>query len=188
MRDQSVFQGKILLGKKPLMKFEVEIPHHVGLQKTLMNSFRGLNLTESEKRIFTRKLRERVYCYQSLNPQTLKKYADQLVKKIAHANKSKMTINASEYGSFICLAAILSGKLPHDVNIVFNLSAVPMVLFPRELIRKRANGQECDLRLSMEKDHWLRPFKSLHKAPKQMGIESQTDLRDIAESPSLLVA
>ena len=170
MKNKELHQGKIEFypaqNKKKAFKYNLEVPCPE-VSDTLMNQFRGLGLSEEEKRDLTLNHRKKIFFFQNLKTQQIVKNSNQFIKELKKYKDENLVIKASGEAAYICLAAIYSGKVPAHTNWKFELSSVPLGLFPKELVKTEAS--RVDICLELQKDCWLKPFKTLYSAPKFLG-------------------
>lgn len=151
------------------------------LEDTFMNCFENLNLHTMEKRNLTFEHRQIIRQYQDLDIKEVQKYSQLLIDSINSNSKSNevIFINASEIGSFICLAAIYSGKLNSHCNIHFNLTSAPLKLFPTKLISKKANLSNINIHFDLDQNTWLSNLLTLTYNPKlpEVTFEFEQEVR-----------
>lgn len=170
MQKVQHFKGKIFLcedakaTRKSLMAYKTE-PLSVGFEQTFLSSFQNLNFTPEEKKHLSKRHRELLNSYRQINPFALNADALKLVEQISHCKASKLKIEANDYGAYICLAALYSGKLPQDKTIEFYFEKSPIALFPKTLLKNQVcSSHKIIFRLS--EDCWLKPFSSLYQHDK----------------------
>lgn len=170
MQKVQNFKGKIFLfeeskaGKKALMSYKTE-PMAVGFEQTMMSAFDFLNFSAEEKKHLSKRHRNILNSYRQINPFALNADAQKLIDQICKSKQHKLRIEAHDYGAYICLAALFSGKLPDDKFIEFVFEKSPLALFPKTLLKgHKAQSHKIIFRLS--DDCWLKPFSSLYHHDK----------------------
>jgi hypothetical protein len=158
------FKGQIKLesgSKKKLMSFELpeeELP----FSETLMTSYSNLNLTCEEKRDLSLKHRKIIHQYQSVDNQIILKYVEQFINALPRVKSNKVNVKTKDFGSYICLMAISSGKIPDSLNVCFELEDTPVGLFPKKIFKKSIS-KNIFVKFVLSKDSWVKPFKSIYK-------------------------
>lgn len=164
MATSHPFKGQIKLvsgSKKNLMNFELpeeELP----FCETLMTSYSNLKLTSEEKRELSFKHRKIIHQYQSVDDQVILKYVDQFISALPKTKNNKVNVKTKDFGSYICLMAISSGKIPETLNVCFELEDTPVGLFPKKLFKK-VLSKNIAVKFVLSKDSWVKPFKSIYK-------------------------
>ncbi len=136
------------------------------LTDTMMSSFDSLNLSPEEKKNLSRSHRRMLNCYRHLNPFTLNHDSRKLINEINQSNQSSMVIEANQYGVYVCLAALYSGKIASDKKIEFILEHAPLALFPSTFIKSQPKSSHLKITFRLTDDSWLVPFKSLYNNQK----------------------
>lgn len=160
------FKGKIFLfedshAPKALLSYKTE-PLLANFDQGIMASFESFNFSTDEKKRLSKRHRDLLNSYRMINPFALNADAKKLIEQIAHCKGSKLKIEAHDYGAYICLAALYSGKLPEEKSIEFIFEESPLALFPKTLLKeKKYEGHKIVFRLS--DDCWLKPFSSLYQ-------------------------
>ena len=95
-------------------KFPVKKPEIVDC---LMTEFKSFNFSEKEKQMLSAKHRKKICEFNSISEKDLSKYSTKLMKELKQFKDDTITIKATEFGAFICLAAIFSGKLPQNSTL-----------------------------------------------------------------------
>ncbi len=170
MQKVQNFEGKIFLfedskaSKKALLSYKTE-PLYVGFDQTMMSAFDYLKLDPEEKKHLSKRHRDLLYSYRQINPFTLNADAQKLIDQIISCRGNKLKIEANDYGAYICLAALYSGKLPADKSIEFLFEKSPLALFPKSLLKgEKSSAHKITYLLS--EDCWLKPFSSLYHHDK----------------------
>ncbi len=167
------FSGKILFKGNPkakqkrkntstLLKFEMAMFTN-DFSDTFMSNFRDLNLTEKEKKSLSRAHRDLIGQYKKISPFSLNKDKNNLLQAIESSKETSITIEASEYGAYICLAAAYSGKLPENKKIKFVLSSSPIALFPKSFVKNEDLPNNCEIIYCIKSEHWFDNFESLYQ-------------------------
>lgn len=154
------------LGSSPF-KLSVKKPEIVDC---LMSKFKNFNFSEKEKQLLSAKHRELICEYTQIKDNDLTKYSNKLIKELKKYKDEVITIKASDFGAFVCLAAIFSGKLPQEQNWNFELSSTPVKLFPKSLVKDKFAAESYNVSFIVESDCWLKPFKSLSECPSYMSF------------------
>lgn len=165
MQKVQHFKGKIFLyeelkpTKKTLMTYKTE-PMEFGFEETMMSAFDFINFSPEEKKHLSKKHRDLLSKYRYINPFALNADAQEFIEQIKLCKSKKIKIEANDYGAYICLAALYSGKFPEDKIIEFVFEKSPLALFPQSLLkRQKENPHKIVLKLT--DDCWLKPFNSL---------------------------
>ena len=159
------FKGQIKIfcdtSKEKNLTFNVpeqELP----ISESLMSCYSKLKLTAEEKRELSLNHRKIIHQYQCLDDQIILMYVDKFINALPNSRK-RIKIETSDFGSYICLAAIHSGKIPNELKISFELEDSPVELFPKKFIKKALNSSS-KVKFTYSEDSWVRPFKTLYKA------------------------
>ncbi len=186
MSERASFKGSIHFfyrGKRnsptQSLNFQVCVPL-LTVAETLMSNFKDLNFSKKEKRALTQKHREKIQYFRNLTKDQMQSESHKLIQKLKNYQNSEITIQASEIGAYICLVAIFSGELPKNTNWRFELSSVPLGLFPQSLVKDKNAGQERDISFILEEDCWLKPFKSLYQTPNHLKFSSLDKIEEIS--------
>jgi hypothetical protein len=175
MTVEKLFKGKIKIknSKKPKksldFKFETK---DFSIDQVVMGNFCNIGFDEHEKRDLSCTHRQIIKHYQTLDPKTLKKYSAELIKSIKETNSDRIDIEASDAGTFICLTAIYSGRLPKNKEIFFHLSSSPIQLFPKTLVKSKTAGHGVSISFCQAGDSWLRAFHCLQKTPDYIEVSN----------------
>ncbi|MCK6595581.1 MAG: hypothetical protein L6Q33_10300, partial [Bacteriovoracaceae bacterium] len=86
-----------------------------------------------------------------------------LIQAICESDDKTITVEASEYGAYICLAAAYSGKLPNNKKIKFVLSSSPIALFPKSFIKSNELPNNCEIVYCIKSEHWFDEYESLYQ-------------------------
>lgn len=133
-----------------------------GIANTMMADFEQLNLTSEEKKNLSRSHREILNYYRYLSPFSLNTDAKKLIAEINHSSEKQLTIKAEQYGAYVCLAALYSGKLDRSKKIDFILEKAPIALFPKSFMKSRSKSNNHKVVFCLTDDCWLSPFNSLY--------------------------
>lgn len=170
MQKVQHFKGKIFFyedfktAKKTLMSYQTE-PLEVGFDQSMMCSFDFLNFSAEEKKRLSKKHRDLLSSYRQINPFALNADAQTFIDQINACKGKKIKVEANDYGAYICLAALYSGKLAEDKVIEFIFEKSPLALFPQTLL-KRQKDYPHKVVLKIGEDCWLKPFSSLYQHDK----------------------
>lgn len=170
MQKSSNFKGKIFFSqnsalKKTLMSYYAE-PLEMGFDQTIMASFDFLNLNPEEKKQLSKRHRQMLNNYRHINPFALNVDAQELIEHIAKCKSERMVIHAHDYGAYICLAALYSGKLPTNKKIEFHFESSPLALFPKSFLKSQPKSNEHKIVFHVQEDSWLGPFSTLYNNDK----------------------
>lgn len=136
------------------------------LAETMMVSFENLNLTAEEKKNLSRTHRKMLNYYRHVSPFSLNGDAKRLIDEINQSTESKMTIEAAQYGAYVCLAALYSGKLDSSKKIEFILEKAPLALFPKTFMKSKNVLDHHKVIFRLSDDCWLSPFSTLYNNDK----------------------
>lgn len=167
MQKSYSFKGKILftpidsVEKKVLMTYMSE-GVDAGFDQTIMSSFNSLNITPEEKKHLSTRHRKMLNNYRHINPFTLNVDAIELIEQISKCKSHTIVIEASDYGAYICLAALYSGKLSSNKKIEFHFAGSPLALFPKTLMKNTSKNTAHKIVFQVSENCWLSPFKSLY--------------------------
>lgn len=165
------FKGKILFSpearseKKTLMAYYAE-PLEAGFDQTIMSSWDFLNFSNEEKKMLSTKHRKMLNNYRHINPFALNVDAQELVEQIKKCKSETMVIEAHDYGAYICLAALYSGKLPTNKKIEFQFAGSPIALFPKTMMKSSPKSLEHKIVFRVKENCWLAPFSTLYSNEK----------------------
>lgn len=151
-----------------------EIP----LSATLMNSFNDLGFTNEEKTKLTQEYRKHLRAYENVKNAEIRKAQRDLVSTLKKLKDESLVIKASDFGAFVCLAAIFSGDLPSNVEWRFELEEFALPLFPKNLIKNKAACQSFEIALKYSPESWISLFPSLQKVPSFMGPKFDPDIEE----------
>jgi hypothetical protein len=171
MRKSQHFKGKILfskgtcLDKKTLMTYHTE-PMKAGFEENVMAAFDFLNFSTEEKKNLSLRHRNLLNNYRQLNLFSLNADSQKLIEEISSCKSEYLTIEASDYGAYICLAALYSGKLPTDKKIEFLLEKSPLALFPTTFLKASPKGQDKKIIFKISEKCWIKPFSTLYNNEK----------------------
>lgn len=175
MNCQEIFKGKVKIkSKKKLLralKFDFDFTNY-DLEEVMMCNFENLKLCQEEKHELSQTHRQIIKNYQKIDEEYLVKSAKQLTKIINELKHDQIDIEATDAGTFICLAAIFSGKLNIEKDINFHLDSAPINLFKKRFVHNKNAMKSVNVNLNDEQESWLRSFSSLKKAPSFMEIRS----------------
>ncbi|MBY0412608.1 MAG: hypothetical protein K2Q18_00510 [Bdellovibrionales bacterium] len=167
MQKSHNFKGKILFSpeehseKKTLMSYYNE-SMDAGFENTIMSSFDFLNFSAEEKKQLSTRHRKMLNNYRSINPFALNLDAKELVEQIEKCKASTLIIEANDYGAYICLAALYSGKLPSNKKIEFHFEGAPLALFPKAFLKSQPKNSQHKIIFRVRENCWLSPFRSLY--------------------------
>lgn len=164
MKTMHNFKGKISFKnkkheKKIILPYET-YPYESDLDRTMISSFGDIHLTKKEKQNLSRDLRIKLHGFKEINLFELTHYAHKLCQTINKLPGQHYSFSATEYGAFICLAALFSGELDSKKTIEFNLGNAPICFFPKLLIKTPPHKTHQFI-FSEESKYWLSNFHSL---------------------------
>ncbi len=165
------FKGKILFSpeahgdQKTLMSYYAE-PLEAGFDQTIMASWDFLNFSDEEKKMLSTKHRKRLNNYRHINPFALNVDAKELIENIKKCKSDSLVIEAHDYGAYICLAALYSGKLPENKKIEFQFAGSPIALFPKTMMKNVHKSSEHKIYFQVKENCWLAPFSTLYSNDK----------------------
>ncbi|OUR98508.1 hypothetical protein A9Q84_03600 [Halobacteriovorax marinus] len=164
MATSHPFKGQIKLvsgSQKSHMDFEVP-EEDLPFSETLMNSYSGLKLTMEEKRELSLKHRKIIHQYQSIDDEVVLKYVKRFINALPRPTNKKIKVKTKDFGSYICLMAISSGKIPDSLNLCFELEDTPVGLFPKKLLKK-VLSKNIAVKFILSKNSWVKPFKTIYQ-------------------------
>lgn len=137
-----------------------------------MSEFTPLGLASHEKRELSRRDREQLCRFRNLDCEDVKKHAKKFIKTISKMQPgTQIRINASDVAAYVCLAAIYSGDVPDHVELCFELTNIPVKLFPKDLVQTGI-PDNVDLNFSSPENSWLNRFQSVCELPPHMSPKS----------------
>lgn len=168
MPCQNPFKGKIETfcsdQKSKTLNFDVTPNKQPKMNEVLMVNFKKYHLTPQEKRNLSQKHRETILAYQSISTESLDQYVQKLLNLFEAKSEEVLHVKASDFGAFICLAAIFSHSFPVKKKITFHLTSMPLSLFPKKWARNKKVAQNIEICFD-EDVCWEGNFKSLTQAP-----------------------
>ncbi len=172
MKTINNFKGKIFfvegnsnkdnLGEKKLLMSYYSEPNEVGFEETIMSSFDYLNFSSDEKKNLSSKHRKILNKYRHINQFALSADAHKLVTELEKNKSPNIVIEANDYGVYICLAALYSGKLPLNKKIEFHFKSSPLALFPKSLLKRVSKSLPHKIVFHVKENCWLSPFSTLY--------------------------
>ena len=160
-----MFSAEALSEKKTLMSYYAE-PLEAGFDQTIMASWDFLNFSDEEKKKLSNNHRKMLNSYRHINPFALNVDAQELIEQIKKCKSQTMVIEAHDYGAYICLAALYSGKLPANKKIEFQFAASPIALFPKTMMKVAAKNHGHKIVFRVKENCWLAPFSTLYSNEK----------------------
>jgi len=110
---------------------------------------------------------------------------DALHKNLLAYYDERVIVEASSTGAFLCLACILSGKLPRYQDWTFELSELPLALFPVHLIKAPEFLSDFNVHFNFHPKSWMNALPCLKEAHER--IADRVIWRDSwHETPELL--
>ncbi|MBC7713683.1 MAG: hypothetical protein H7177_10105 [Rhizobacter sp.] len=165
------FKGKILFSaiargeQKTLMSYYAE-PLEAGFDQTIMSSWDFLNFSAEEKKQLSTRHRKMLNNYRHINPFALNVDAQELIEQIKKCKSDTMVIEAHDYGAYICLAALYSGKLPANKKLEFQFAGSPLALFPKTMLKTSPKTADHKIVFRVKENCWLAPFSTLYSNEK----------------------
>lgn len=172
MNCQSLFRGTVNVksNKRTLKRLRFKFEYQpFRLQEVMMCNFKNIDFCEKEKHDLCATHRQIIRNYQEINKSELDELAKELIVIINSLNDEVIDIEASDAGTFICLAAIYSGKIKNK-DIIFHLSSSPINLFNRKLIKNKNAVKNVKINFCVKQESWLRNYESLKDIPSEFGI------------------
>lgn len=175
MVSQNPYRGQIkTVCQKPQeevknIHFDITPPSRPHVGQTLMVNFKRFNLSEQEKKQLSHKHREQIVAFQTVNDELMNKYTDRLIRLIKHKDVESAQVEASDFGAFICLAALYSGKFPKDTPVEFQLTSLPLSLFPEKWVFDVELGPEVDIHFASDIS-WQGQFRSFAEPPQHLRL------------------
>ncbi len=167
MQKSHNFKGKILFSpeakskKLTLMNYSTT-PLEAEFDQTMMSSFDFLNFSPEEKKQLSTRHRKMLNHYRQISPFTLNADAKALIEHITKCKSETLVIEAHDYGAYICLAALYSGKLPSAKKIEFHFEGSPLALFPKSLLKNAPKNTDHKIVFRVSESSWLSPFSTLY--------------------------
>ena len=177
----SLFKGKIKVLENKKIKESLQFhfeTQEFSIDQVVMNNFKTLKFSECEKRELSAVHRQIIKQYQNLKKSEISKIAKSLIRSIKSTKSDKITIEASHAGTFICLAAIFSGKLPKNKEICFHLTSSPIRLFPQSFVEDKHAAHAVSVSLNNKQGCWMHQLKSLHQSPNYITIGTTPSFND----------
>ncbi len=179
--NKSIFDGKIILNNqtinttlspststsKKIMNIKLNMPT-IDFEDTLMKHFKSLGLNGQERGQLSLNHRKEICAYKNVDQRSLSGAIKNLCKKINEEPADHIIIEADDFGSYVCLATIFSGKINSNKVIHCELYNVPIKLFPPNLIPNKFKNSNITVNINYEHEHWLTSFKTLHAFPTEI--------------------
>jgi len=141
----------------------------ISFEETFMRHFNTLGLNGQEKSQLSLKHRREMCAYKNVDQRSLKSAIKNLSKRINDDSSSEITIEADDFGSYVCLATIFSGEISTNKMVHFELNNIPLKLMSPQLLSGKINSANITVNINFEHGHWVTSFKTLHALPT--GIE-----------------
>ena len=158
------FEGKIVFKNKHQTIIDyytyMTSPYEYDFHSLMMTSFTKFKFSKIEKIKLSNIYRKKINHFLNINMFELKSDAEELINKINSTSVKHLTIEASNYGAYVCLAALFSGKLNKEQTIQFDLSECPIKLFPEILIKKDPSKKHV-YNLLHDTNCWTSKIKSM---------------------------
>jgi hypothetical protein len=180
---QSHLLGKIELAdvkkKKTVKKYNISSDEkNISMAETFMSNFCDMGLSEDEKQLLTQENRCELIHYRNITPEEIQYYVQQLLSNINSNHSEVIAIKASGFGAYVCLAALTFQELPKNKQYQISLEGIPLMLYPKNLIKSKKATHNVEISYTIEEKSWLNSFASLTSAPDHLNqINQFTDLR-----------
>ncbi|MBT7611339.1 MAG: hypothetical protein HN576_16385 [Bacteriovoracaceae bacterium] len=180
---RSCLSGKIELSdlefKKNIKKYDVNSGQkEISMAETFMTNFSDIELSEYEKQHLTQANRCELIHYKSITFAEVESFARQLLSNISSNHSEMISIKASGFGAYVCLAAITSQELPKNKKYQIVLEGFPLMLYPKDLMKTKRATHNVEITYTIEEESWLNSFSSLTAAPDHLNqIDQLMDLR-----------
>ena len=181
MTSKDLLVGHVFLKKtridrlKNVYTFEIEKDGPF-ITETFTSQLKELPLNPREKKNLSQNNRYELKFFKSIEEDDLHDVIDDFVNGLKSYYGKPMVVEASSTGAFLCLAAILSGKLPEDQNWTFELTDLPVAVFPQDLIKAPNALDHFQINFQFHPNSWMNSFPTLKKAPQT--IHSSLKWRD----------
>lgn len=148
--------------KSKLLNFPLAPQRGPKISETLMSNFVDLQISTYQKRLFKRRYRHEIAAYKLTPTDEIIRQSLKLVKEINKRKADLIHIKSYQFGTFICLAAILSGKINDSKYVDFELDLAPIKLFPKELCETQKKPcEKISIQFQASQDNWLIEFEDL---------------------------
>jgi len=181
MTSKDLMVGHVFLKKtridrlKNVYTFEIEKDGPF-ITETFTSQLKELPLNSKEKKNLSQNNRYELKFFKSIEEDDLHGVIDDFVNGLKSYYGKPMVVEASSTGAFLCLAAILSGKLPENQNWTFELTDLPVAVFPQNLIKSPSALDHFHINFQFHPNSWMNSFPTLKKAPQT--INSSLKWRD----------
>ena len=181
MTSKDLMVGHVFLKKtridrlKNVYTFEIEKDGPF-ITETFTSQLKELPLNSKEKKNLSQNNRYELKFFKSIEEDDLHGVIDDFVNGLKSYYGKPMVVEASSTGAFLCLAAILSGKLPEDQNWTFELTDLPVAVFPQDLIKSPSALDHFQINFQFHPNSWMNSFPTLKKGPQT--INSSLKWRD----------
>lgn len=181
MTSKDLMVGHVFLKKtridrlKNVFTFEIEKDGPF-ITETFNSQFNELPLTTAEKKLLSQSKRYELKFFKSLEEDHIQPIINNFIDDLKSQYGKPMIIEATSTGAFICLAAILSGKLPKNQNWTFELTDLPVAIFPQHLVKSPESINEHQVSFQFHPNCWMNSFPTLKHTPQ--GLSSTLKWRD----------
>ncbi len=171
MTSKDLMVGHVFLKKtridrlKNVYTFEIEKDGPF-ITESFMSQCKELPLNNKEKSTLTQNNRYELKFFKSIEEDDLGPVINDFVNGLKTYYGKPMVVEASSTGAFLCLAAILSGKLPKGQNWTFELTDLPVAVFPENLIKSPDSLEHYHVNFQFHPNSWMNSFPTLKKAPE----------------------
>ena len=162
-----------------LKTLDLKFAENSELESLLMCNFDHLNLSPTEKKYFSQKMRILLNRYIDINKENLLKNLNMLMKVVNSHNKSKdIFLKASGPASFICLATLFHIDMPKDKHINLYLTDCPLSVFPFQYFKGVRIPQDHFINLAFQ-DISFEHLPSLFQTKSKRSLNIEYDLEDL---------
>ena len=155
---------------KRVFSFEID-KDPSALNETFNSQFKEVPFAESEKKNLTQRHRFELKFFKTIEEEEISGAVDQFIQDLSGKFGKTLIIEASSTGAFLCLAAIFSGRLPKNQDWIFELSDIPVAVFPTSLIKETSPLDDYEVNFYFHPKSWMNGFPTLRKAPTELKRE-----------------
>lgn len=172
---------------KNVFTFEIE-KEGPFITETFMSQFKELPLNESEKKHLSQSNRYELKFYKNIDSDELQTTINDFINGLKSYYGKPLIVEANSTGAFLCLAAILSGKLPKGQDWTFELTDLPVAVFPLDLIKAPEALETFHVNFQFHPNSWMNSFPTLKKAPTQnlKGLKWRDYWSETHENPNVI--
>ncbi len=194
MTSKDLMTGHVFLKKtridrlKNVYTFEIEKDGPF-ITESFMSQFKELPLNDKEKSTLNQSNRYELKFFKSIEEDDLGHVINDFINGLKSYYGKPMIVEASSTGAFLCLAAILSGKLPTGQDWTFELTDLPVAVFPEDLIKSPNSLDDHHVNFQFHPNSWMNSFPTLKKAPATINnstIKWRDYWSETHDSPSII--